>query len=506
MKRDLSWCLPVILVIAFLLPLKLWRASREGSIWVDERATLALVQHRVSEIPALTLIHRHPPAYLYAVKAWLRLGRELQVPAGILWARSLNVVLWVLLVISVYFLGRRSSGNAAAALMVWAVGGSSQIADITKELRSYALAGMCICIAFLSLSAILNLPEKDRCHSRKLWALYAICATLALYTDYSSSVAFSFMLLAWLVISLLRWRKRREKWIFREGFAVHLTVILVFAPWIIWLGNQAKVMATTSADWRTPHTLANLGKVFAIWYPFGQINPSRLSPALVAPAIALGTISFLLPICAAAVRKRAVRIPSSVLSIGIAALALSVSCVLTIWFADRLGIATSFDGPRYTSSFAALWAIGLASFASYSTGGRTCAAILIIGPWFLCASVGQAWTLRHESWHNTKILRNASHGLLPPPGSKLYVMPWEFAPYHRNELKEWHLLPAAQITSAARNSTEPLSVIRLSPWRAYDRPENTELLSLIESRKIRPSLETAHFPRQTDDFVFYKLE
>src|SRR5262245_48050391 len=151
MPRSLVRWVPIALLLALLLPVHLRRAALGGSLWLDETFSLMLALQPAAHVLDISAIDTNPPGYFLALKAWLKLGRQLGREPGILWARSLGVVAWVVLALGTAWIGGRLGGWVLGAALAWTVAGSGYAAWFAKDARGYSLAAAALFLAFLAL-------------------------------------------------------------------------------------------------------------------------------------------------------------------------------------------------------------------------------------------------------------------------------------------------------------------------------------------------------------------
>ncbi|HLE83681.1 MAG TPA: hypothetical protein VJG13_05020, partial [Thermoanaerobaculia bacterium] len=170
MRSALTTCL---VLLAVLLPPKLWRASFGETLWLDETYSLVLTTHPIQDLVRLTADDAHPPLYYLGLKTWLRLVRGAGLEPGIFWARSLNLVLWALAAVAALLVGRRLFGRGAGTLFGWSIAAGAAGAQMALDARSYGFAFPGVVLCYLALIRLAADPEGRRpIEPARWWSLY----------------------------------------------------------------------------------------------------------------------------------------------------------------------------------------------------------------------------------------------------------------------------------------------------------------------------------------------
>ena len=253
-------------LLAVLLPFRLWRASLEGSFWIDETYSVLLAHKTLAEIARLTAADCHPPLYYVVLKFWLALGNLIGGVPAILWARMLNVSLWAALAVLAWGAGRSLFGARGGALLAWAVAGSAQAGQVANDIRGYGLAFPVLFACFVILMVIEDSANKARLPRRKtffLWFAYAACASVAIWTHLLSAFVIALLAVVWLVRAIRRGAAATPDWV--AGLLAHAAIILSFLPWALKIHQQLAYINQEPQTWMTPPTPANWFRVFALW-------------------------------------------------------------------------------------------------------------------------------------------------------------------------------------------------------------------------------------------------
>jgi hypothetical protein len=498
-----------LLFVAAFLPLRLWRAGIEASLWIDETASFMLASHPVSTILDQCAADTNPPGYFLALKAWLRLGRLFLDEPGILWARSLGVAAWLCFAVCLWFLGR-SLAPAHANLLLVAVAGSAYAAVAANDARGYSLATVGLCLALLLMVDVYAHPELSPRAASRRWLFCALAASGALWTHLLSVPVF---LLLCLLFAGLAWRRRTREFAGLGAAALALAG-LSFLPWSVKVLAGIGSLAASAVTWMTPATVPNLLAVFAYWYPFGRIGGPE-NPWL----DAMGAASFVVPAAAAlivawrppaacVVARRPPRETTAVLPIlaagglGIAALFVNL-----LWLLQRCGIMTVFYAPRYPALTAAFWSAGLAALAAWTAERarwRAGLAWLLLLPWLLAAGVGQMWALAAERQGGLREMRTRFAPYLPAPGGALYVMPSELRPFFRRTFADFRLEPIAALPCDLPHA-QAATVLELNFWHVLDRPRDLVARRILEAGKLAAHRDVATFPDWRRDYAVSRL-
>lgn len=203
------------------------------SIWLDEAFSIALSGRELDELLRLTVrADTHPPLYYIFLKAWMALGTSESL------VRTLSALFSTAAIPVMYLVGQalyreRQAGILAATILAFS---PFQI-WFAQEARMYAM------LTFFVLSSAAFFVRALRENRRGDWAGYALCTTLALYTDngaiwYVVGVG-SFFLLS------RRFRARLKPWLLS-----HALVVLLYGPWLPFLLRQTQQV--TESFWLAP--------------------------------------------------------------------------------------------------------------------------------------------------------------------------------------------------------------------------------------------------------------
>lgn len=515
MGRALRSVLGFLVLVAVLLPPKVWRASLESTIWMDETYTLLLVERPPAAIDRLTARDAHPPLYYLGLRSWLAAGRALGVEPGILWARSLNVAFWLLAAGAAWTLGRRRFGPTPGTLVAWSVAGAAGLAQMAQDTRSYGFASAGLALCFLLLVGErrpkpVRHPEGEeppparrqaRLAGEALrWGLYAGAAAFALWSHLLSGLVLACLGVVWAGLALARTRRLSP---LLPAVAANAVALALFLPWLARVPRQLAYLERVGTEWMTPATLSNLLFTWIWWLPFGRVGPPT-APGL-APLLPLGIATLAVPAAAWLGARLLVRPGErdddllARLEHG-AALGLGTGLLfsLLVWGLARFGVAPVFHGPRYPLMAAAAWGGGLACLAAAAArrlaGARRrlprwlpwgVLAWALAAPWLAAGLLGPVWSTLGEA-------RSGLETALAPYARRaafedLYVMPPELLPYVRGELAGFRVHPIEELPCDAAERPELWSgtaVLALNPWPQLDRHRDRVARRVIERRAL----------------------
>jgi 4-amino-4-deoxy-L-arabinose transferase-like glycosyltransferase len=382
------WRLCAASVLLVALGLRVYHLGVE-ELWLDEAASLHWAT--AANWLELAVLNNTPPLYYFGLRIWTGLAGQsqeaLRLPSAVCGTLFVAVVMWT---------GRRMfTPSVGLWSALWAALNPVHI-YYSQEARAYALLVLALILTYATLWRAVQENAWRR------WALFSVCAVIALYSHYLAILGLfptPFLLLE---------TPDRRRWA-RYAASMFFSLALFF-PWIV------------ASFLLTPHSLQGTEWVKDLW--------QRTPPALAIPrsleVFALGSQAGLLPL----VLKQSVMSFPSVLRLA----GLTVAILLGLWVAVPWGDAR-LEVPRLGRRKAALWALLLGplmllwvvSFWKplYVAGRYDLVAFpafpLVLGLAFAklqCACVGRRW-----------LLAAAALGLLVPVGIKLALY---YAPSKRD--------------------------------------------------------------------------
>ncbi len=209
--------LALLAILLLALALRVFHLDTQ-SIWYDEGLSIYLAQQPPAQTIALSATTDHPPLHTLLLGAWMSLTGDSDFAV-----RYLSVFFGVLMVALTYALGRwldERVGLIAAGLMAV----SPFAVYYSQETRGYTLLTTLVLIATLT---VVHLVRGDR--RRRIWLVYVVSMSAALYTHYFAAFAWAAMNVAWLInlIGLRRPVRFVTNWI-----GAQFIVLACFAPWL----------------------------------------------------------------------------------------------------------------------------------------------------------------------------------------------------------------------------------------------------------------------------------
>jgi hypothetical protein len=471
-----SQALGLAVLLALFLPLLWLRAGNPGTLWMDELHSLQLSQLTVERLLDESARDFHPPGYPLALKLWIKAGRVAGLDPGLPWARALNVVAWIAAVVASWLLGRHLLGRREGSLVAVAVAASAAASVVVADLRSYAWASCGLLVGALFLAALRG-PVRSQIHAAALAAGCAGALTVALWSHLLAAPAAALLAATWGLVALGS-RERRAAWRARVALPALLAPWLLALPWLLAVPGQLAHLRRAAPDWMTPASGANLLHVFGWWLPLGRIGAP--SPAAEVVLGALGGLAVLVPLVLGRRRRRAAE-PRRGAAARLALLTLPAAfgSVLLYWALARLDLAATFHGPRYPLLVWGLLAAGLAA-AAIAGGRRLAHAVAAMAPWIVAGVVGQALAIQQEA--AAPALAAFAHRLERlAPGSTLYVMPSELAPFVRETFAGFEL---RRIEDLACSPPPEALVLDVNPWPALDRPRDQVVARALRGGRL----------------------
>lgn len=481
-ERGRGWwtqVLGLLVLLAVLLPLLWLRVGNESTLWIDELHSLQLSQLTVERLLDESARDFHPPGYPLALKLWLKLGRALGLDPGLPWARALNVIAWIFAVVATWLLGRLLLGPREGPLLAACVAASAAASVVVHDVRSYAWASCALLVGLLFLVAL-----RQPVSSRSREALFAVgCAgalTIALWSHLLAAPAVALLAATWMLVAL--GSRRRAAWRARTAFLALLVPWLLVLPWLLEVPGQLAHLRQAGPDWMTPATGANLLRVFTWWLPLGRIGAP--SPTAAIALSALAGLAVLVPLVIGMRRRPASEPGRAAASLALLALPTAVGSILLYWTLARLDLAATFHGPRYPLLLWGVFAAGLAASA-ISGSRRFVHALAAISLWLLAGLLGQVLAIQQESAAaGLTAFAARVHDLAP--GSTLYVMPSELAPFVRGTFEGFEL---RRIEDLACSPPAEALVLDINPWPALDRTRDQLIAHAIHARRLAADFE-----------------
>ena len=478
----------------------LWRAGQEASLWQDEVYSLAVATQGPARIVALAGRDVHPPGYYLALGRWLAAGRAAGLEPGVLWARSLHVGLWLLVVAAVYLATRRLVDPGAAPLLAVSLACGAPAVRWALELRGGAFVFAASTLALLLLVADLAEPADRLGRRAAQWTAYALAAAGAAWSHLLAIPLFALLGLGW---AALAWRRSRGERATRFAPAVlaHLAAGLLVLPWAVAALGQLDTLARSGTGWMTAATWPQLTAVFTHWLPFGRL----LDPASAPVALrVLGVAAAVVPLAALVLGRAAwghaeaeqsrtgealdepradafdLRAARDLAGLG---LGVTAAFVILLWGLARFGVAPVFHAPRYPVLAGGLWSLGLGAAAGLAGGPggrlRRVGAWIRIAPWIVCGLVGQVLLGLDEPRRG--LARAEGELAVALTGRPVFAFPSELLPFYRRTLAPYAVRPIDELPCGIVESAEGAVVLDLDPWPGLDGARDR-----LVARSLRP--------------------
>ena len=441
--------LGLLLPLALMLPLQLWRCSFGSTWWIDETESALLALGPAAKILDYCSADTNPPGYFLLLKAWMVLGRGLLGQPGTFWLRLPGVAVWTLVVAGLWWAGRRLFGEWIGAALAWAVA-VSPFSILFTTARPYGLTAAALMACGLLLWRLLARAERA---GSWIWRLYAAAAATALWTHLLSAVVLAVLALLWWVEALRR--RAGEPWLLRQWLWAHGAAAAAFLPWLVRVPEQIAARqgeVPNFAPWVTQATVREWPTVFLYHYPLGgSARPS-------APLLGLGALTLLAPLALAlwgrSGPRRAGPAGDGLARAAAVMLGLPLAYVTLLWGLQRWCGIWVFSGERYTLLTAGFWAIGLALLAARGVARRGWPPALVflpLAPWLLAGLIGQARELQDA---RGPAFERKLREMLPPAGSPLFVLPARLAVFRRDVLSPWSVRPIEELPCYLRHARE----------------------------------------------------
>ncbi|MBO5292013.1 MAG: hypothetical protein J6B10_02400 [Lachnospiraceae bacterium] len=258
-------------------------------IQYDEAYTLALIQHKWSDVVRITALDVHPPFYYLLVKLFT-------LPfQGNMWAvRAFNLLPLMGMFFNGYWIVRRLWGEQTGLWFSFlSVFLPANMTYLLPEMRMYGLASHLVVSTYL-MGCILTKERWDILSEKKTWCLFWIFGILAAYTQYYALIAVALVYIWMAAAMLFRARALRESFLWgarcRAWCISVVCSILVYFPWLLVLLRQ---FGEVKEDyWIPPITIANgLSYVLFPIYSFMPVVAGLLLAGIVFLLVVLELIN-----------------------------------------------------------------------------------------------------------------------------------------------------------------------------------------------------------------------
>ena len=241
------------------------------SLWYDEGVTATLAQRDLTALTAWTARDIQPPLYYYVVAGWGRLAgwSEWSLRFVSAWWGSLLVPLMALLTNKL--LRNRNAALIAALLTTT----HPLLVYYSQEARMYTMVvALGVLTGYYFLAALDNQTA-----SYRQWVPYIIVATATIYTHY---FAF-FLLFAFGLVGIAQTLHERDHLLITRPLitrpliiiGAHLTIVLLFALWLIPLLTQ---LATDRSYWQGTFNVMEAVRAIALRFVVGETVLEEFAP------------------------------------------------------------------------------------------------------------------------------------------------------------------------------------------------------------------------------------
>jgi mannosyltransferase len=248
--------LPVVIVVAVMAVLGVWRLARHGAMGNDEvvtqyaaRLSLGQLFHLLRHIDAV-----HGLYYLL-IHCWIAVG---STPATI---RVPSVVFMTVAAGLVVILGRRLTGSAWAGLFAGLIMVANPVISFyAQTARSYAMVFCCVVTTTVALVRALEAEEAGRTGAQlwRRWLLYGALVTVGGYLNELSLLALAAHA-ATVVLTRYGWRTVKH-WAVTAGVGAFLVLPVIVLS----------IKEDAAEGWITPPGLHDIGILFHDY--FGATN------------------------------------------------------------------------------------------------------------------------------------------------------------------------------------------------------------------------------------------
>lgn len=249
------WRSVLLYCISGIMLLLLFYMAVDTSIWVDEAYTMGIIRYSIPELISVTAQDVHPPLYYIIVKlVFLLIGIE-DVYAGVIVARIISLVPYVIMwIMSITYI-RRQFGELTGSLFSLCLVTAPQMIAIGLEIRMYSWAMLFLLVAFLAIYRLVLVGKREI----STYIILGSAVLCAFYTHYFAAIAAAAILAVYLVFILLY--DRRQFYPFSIMCAVDA---VLYFPWIVVAFGQ--IQDVSQEYWIAPIDRAALIRYF--WYAF----------------------------------------------------------------------------------------------------------------------------------------------------------------------------------------------------------------------------------------------
>jgi len=497
----------LVLLLGGIALLKLYAAGLEDSIWMDEVYSLEIASADLPRLLDLAEQDLHPPGYYLVLHSWMRMAERLSIAPSIRIARSLNILVWVILAAAAWWILARALGPRWGGPGSFLLLSSAHVVQFTQDARGYgfAVAGTSICFLLVILDTLDDAATRRERVVRG--ATYVLAGSFAAWSHLLAWALLALIGISWL---LLAWalNPSRGPSRFLPPLLSNGALAMAALPWAAIVPHQVAALRGSAPQWMTAPTGVNLGRVFWEWLPFGRDGFSVMGVArelqTVVGVLSLAPLALLFLSGARRPTARSRFRADREFWLAITAIALNLTFVGALWYFARSGWLTAFHGPRYPCLGIGIWALALilASKQLSRDSGSPAIAGLLLLPWLLGSIQGIAAQATVNQGALVAELRGAVASLAGTEKTPLFHLPAELTPYFQRTLSRLGSRSVAEMpcTLLRQNAT----LIVLNRWRALDTPESLMLHSAMAVGILRVE-SSRPVPSGTGDYTVLDL-
>ena len=235
----------------------------ESGYWIDEGIAVGIASHSLTDIPGTLSMDGSPPLYYLLLHAWMGIVGE-----GEAATRALSLIFALIAVPAGYWAGNAVFDRRTGVLTAVGLAACPFLTYYAQETRMYSLVVVLSLLASASFALAFLRGRRGHLIGLGVWM------TLLLYTHAWGLYLAVGMALAWLVL----WRRGQVAG--RDGLILGGAVLLLYAPWLPTLIEQAQ---HTGAPWsERPSPLTLLGIPFSLFGDDDYATPLLAVAVLVA--------------------------------------------------------------------------------------------------------------------------------------------------------------------------------------------------------------------------------
>lgn len=217
--RRFFWFCAGVSLLALLVMLSV---SPGRDITWDESFSLSLISFDYGKMISLTGTDVHPPLYYIMLKAWVETMQSILPGVSTVFAAKLMSVIPIAILLAIILIWcRRSWGRCTAGVAALLLCCSPQLLEYSVTVRMYSWLVLYIVCGYIQLWRLMR--KNTICN----WLLYALIATLAIYTHNWGGVYMALLYLYAGVWSIQKGWRTFAKWCMAVAIP-----LLCYLPWL----------------------------------------------------------------------------------------------------------------------------------------------------------------------------------------------------------------------------------------------------------------------------------